>query len=376
MASTVDLIQAVDSAVTRVRTRAVDVSFNELFDMHQSKELIIDPDYQRLFRWSLGKRSQFIESLILELPVPPIYVIEIEDGIYELIDGLQRVSSYFHFRGFLPSKDSGETDDADTSLVLSECDVLPELNGKKYGDLPQSLQIKLKRHFIRMEVLRRESDKRLRYHMFKRLNTGGEILSPQEVRNCTIRLLDNTFNSFLKELAIQPDYKLCMASLSDEKKEQMYLEEYALRFYALKNNGDKYSKEVGDFLTEYMESIADPDKQFVFDYDQERSLFDKTFSFLASTLGSSAFSGVSRTGNIMDAFSALLFEAVTMGIQPRLAELSAADATARERFVSAVSAAKGDSEFQRWTRGGGKNYAAALRARVEHVKRVVDECLT
>jgi hypothetical protein len=78
-----ELIQSVDGAVIRVRTRAVDVSFNELLDMHRSKELIISPDFQRLFRWSHAKRSQFIESLILELPIPPIYVIEVEDGIYE-----------------------------------------------------------------------------------------------------------------------------------------------------------------------------------------------------------------------------------------------------------------------------------------------------
>ncbi|MGI3904039.1 MAG: DUF262 domain-containing protein [Janthinobacterium lividum] len=375
MASPADLIQAVDSAVTRVRTRAVDVSFNELFDMHQSKELIIDPDFQRLFRWSVGKQSQFIESLILELPVPPIYVIEVEDGVYELIDGLQRVSSYFHFRGFLPAKVSEVSEEADTSLVLSECDVLPELNGKKYTELPQSLQIKLKRHFIRMEVLRRESDKRLRYHMFKRLNTGGEILSPQEVRNCTIRLLDNTFNAFLKELATTPEYRRCMESLSDEKKEQMYLEEYVLRFFALKNNGDKYSKEVGDFLTEYMESLADSEKSVTFDYHFEKEAFTKTFSFLATTLSSSAFSGVSRTGNIIDAFSALLFEALTMGVQPRLAELSNAGTAVRDKFVAAVNSAKGEPEFQKWTKGGGKNYAAALRARVDHVKRVVDACL-
>src|SRR4051794_24876379 len=100
--SPADLIRSVDGAMARIRTRAVDVSFNELFDMFESKELVINPDFQRLFRWAEGKQSQFIESLILELPVPPIYAIEINDGVYELIDGLQRISSYFHFRGRHP----------------------------------------------------------------------------------------------------------------------------------------------------------------------------------------------------------------------------------------------------------------------------------
>jgi hypothetical protein len=67
-----ELIQFVDGAIMRVRTRAVDVSFNELLDMLNGKELVITPDFQRLFRWPESKESQFIESLILELPIPPI----------------------------------------------------------------------------------------------------------------------------------------------------------------------------------------------------------------------------------------------------------------------------------------------------------------
>src|SRR5690625_7639026 len=95
------------------------------------------------------------------MPIPPIYVIETEEGIYELIDGLQRLSSYFHFRGALKDK-PGEF------LCLTGCDIVDELNGYTYEDLPKSLQIKLKRNFIRVEIIRRGSDERLRYHLFKR----------------------------------------------------------------------------------------------------------------------------------------------------------------------------------------------------------------
>ena len=94
-----NLIENVDSQIVNIRTRSLDVSFNELYDMYLNKELIISPDYQRMFRWEPEKQSRFIESLILEMPVPPIFVIEIKDGEYELIDGLQRISSYLRFRG-------------------------------------------------------------------------------------------------------------------------------------------------------------------------------------------------------------------------------------------------------------------------------------
>lgn len=366
------LIQTVDSAVTRVRTRALDVSFNELFDMYKSKELVIAPDFQRLFRWSAVKQSQFIESLILELPVPPIYVIEVEDGVYELIDGLQRISSYFHFRGIHPQDSEGE----ERFLTLEGCDVLPDVNGLTYEELPQALQIKLKRHFIRMEVLRRETDPHLRYHMFKRLNTGGEILSPQEIRNCTIRLLDNTFNEFLKDLTKNDNYLKCMEQLTDEKRDQMYLEEYALRFFALKNNGDAYAKEIGDFLTAYMEAISDPVRKDVsFDYVAERAVFEKTFRVLAETLESGAFSGFNEKGTPMGYFSALHFEAFSVGLQKKLAAISLDDADTMGKIKEALVATKMDPEFKKMTTGGGKNYAAALKQRIEFVEKKVEECL-
>jgi hypothetical protein len=369
--SPTELIQSVDGAITRVRTRAVDVSFNELFDMYKSKELIINPDFQRLFRWPDSKQSQFIESLILELPIPPIYVIEVEDGVYELIDGLQRISSYLHFRGKHP-----DDPNADRHLTLKDCDVLPELNGQTYDDLPQAIQIKLKRHFIRMEVLRRESDKRLRYHMFKRLNTGGELLSPQEIRNCTIRLLDNTFNEFLKKAAKNTNFENCMSELTEEKREQMYMEEYVLRFFALKNNQAQYVKDIGDFLTEYMEAVSDPErKDVVFDYVAEEKIFQDTFRVLNEALGDGAFSGFNKNGKPQGYFSALHFEALTMGLQKNLGALATSDDKVKAKFKAAVLDLKKDDAFQKLTKGGGKNYAAALKQRIEFVEQRIAACL-
>lgn len=365
-----ELIESVDGAINRVRTRSVDISFNELFDMYKTKELIINPEFQRLFRWPLGKRSQFIESMILELPIPPIYVIEMENGLYELIDGLQRISSYLHFRGLNP-----ERPETSEPLVLQDCDVIPELNGSTYEDLPQALQIKLKRHFIRMEVLRKESDKRLRYHMFKRLNTGGEILSPQEVRNCTIRLLDNTFNDFIKDLSKNSDFTNCMTQLTDEKREQMYMEEFVLRFFALKNNLGGYVKDVSDFLTEYMESVSDPERGGTFDYTAEKKSFEDTFRVLNGALGEETFSGFNKLGKAQGYFSALHFEAFTIGVQNHLGAITSADGPQLEKFRSALLELKNDDTFQKLTKGGGKNYAAAMKQRIEFVEQRVAACL-
>ena len=145
-----NLIENVDSQIVNIRTKNLDISFNELYDMYRNQELIISPDYQRLFRWEEEKRSRFIESLILEMPVPPIFVIEAEEGVYELIDGLQRISSYLHFRGEKLGDSNLEP------LILQGCDIVPDLNGLSFSLLPKVLQIKIKRSFVRMEVIKRK----------------------------------------------------------------------------------------------------------------------------------------------------------------------------------------------------------------------------
>ncbi|MGH8605563.1 MAG: DUF262 domain-containing protein, partial [Gammaproteobacteria bacterium] len=126
--SDVDLIDSVDNKVSAVRTRQLDVSFNELADMYENGELIIQPEYQRLFRWTPGAQSRFIETLILELPIPPIFLMETEENIYELIDGLQRISSYLNFRGVLKAG----TGQSRPPLELEDCDIVKDLNGHTY----------------------------------------------------------------------------------------------------------------------------------------------------------------------------------------------------------------------------------------------------
>lgn len=224
-----NLIENIDSQIIKIRTKSLDVSFNELYDMYQNNELTISPDYQRLFRWEEEKQSRFVESLILEMPVPPIFVIETEDGVYELIDGLQRISSYLHFRG----ERLGETND--DFLVLHGCDIVEDLNGITFDLLPKALQIKIKRSFVRMEVIKKESETSLKYHMFKRLNTGGELLSAQEIRNCTIRLLGSKGIDFLEECSKNTDFISVINRVAIEKRKTKYDQELILRFFKDKN---------------------------------------------------------------------------------------------------------------------------------------------
>lgn len=110
----------IDEKIGEVRTDAFDLSFGEIVNLHTNGELVIQPEYQRLFRWSIDQRSRLIESILLELPIPQIFVIENDNGVLELIDGLQRVSSVIQFIN--PNVLGLEP------LVLRGCDLIPSRN--------------------------------------------------------------------------------------------------------------------------------------------------------------------------------------------------------------------------------------------------------
>jgi hypothetical protein len=372
----VDLINSIDSTLKKVQTQSLDLSFNELLDMYNNKELDISPDYQRLFQWSIGAQSRFIESLLLEMPVPPIYVIEEDEGRYLLIDGLQRISTYLHLRGSLQADHLDPPIQLGEKLILTDCDIIQELNGKTYDDLGTALQIRLKRAFVRVEVVRKGSDRRFRYHMFKRLNTGGHILTDQQLRNCTIRLLDPKFNDFIIELSKEDSFLQCTESLTQQHKLDAYDQELVLRFFAFKNNRDNFKHDVADFFTDYMELVSDPSKNHPFDYTGERAIFIKTFSILAMTLGEHAFTYANQARKkITRGFSVYHFEAFTVGLQSRIEQIDLENSEQIARLSETLKAIKLNDDFIRITTGGGKNSPGPLRERIGFVQRGVEEVI-
>lgn len=365
----VGIINSVDEKIEKVRTRSLDLSFNELMDMYESGELIIDPEYQRMFRWDEVKESQFIESLILELPVPPIFVIETKDNEYELIDGLQRISSYLHFRGVLPEDESERT----KYLKLQGCDILDELEGKCYNDLPKAIQIKLKRNFIRVEVLRKENNDKLRYYMFKRLNSGGEKLSDQEIRNCTIRLMDDKLNNCIINCSKNSDFKITIEKLDEEKVKRKEDQEIVLRFFALKNNMGNYKYPFSEFLTKYMEDVAE--KKFEFDYVKEEEQFAKTFYVLNSLLGEDCFSSILASDKYKSDFVLYHFDALTLGIQKNLESLERIvrnyEVEKMQNIKTLINDIKKSSELVRYKTGTKGN----IENRMQLVSDKIEELL-
>lgn len=313
----------------RLQRRNFDISFNELYDMYKDDELIIQPEFQRLFRWSKKQQSLFMESLLLDMPVPPIYVDEQQDGSYILVDGLQRISSYLNFRGIdLTLKDT-EADtsvdedienetyankdvemdsiedydddisymDVPPSFELSGCEIRKDLNGKTYDELSVIDRRNLKRVFIRVEVLTKENEKSVKYHMFKRLNSGGSMLSSQELRNSNIRMVNNKFIDFINNLSKNSHYKKLTSYMLESDKKQMKPAENVLRYFLFKNKflKDDYSKDgfkLDEELTTYLEEVSE--EKVEFDYEYEGKSFENLVEYLGEKFGPNLFGGVSK----------------------------------------------------------------------------------
>lgn len=372
-----DLIAVISSTLRRANTTSLDISFNELLDMSESGELNISPDYQRLFRWTEGQRSRFIESLLLEMPVPPIYVIEQEENTYQLIDGLQRISSYLHLRGKLRAPHLDPSVTLGDMLLLSDCDIVKELNGLTFNDLPTALQIRLKRAFIRMEVIKKETDHHFKYHMFKRLNTGGEILSPQQVRNATIRMLGAKFPEFIIRMAENSAFKDTMAYLTQERRLSAFDQELVVRFFALKNNLSGFKHDVSEYLTEYMESVADPDKKAEFFYEPEQICFEKTFDVLNRALGELAFAFANKAkSDLSGGFSTYHYEAITIGLQSIIDKIDPTDEIAITKIAKTLREVKLNQQFITITTGGGKNSPGLLKKRIGFVSEALENAFS
>jgi hypothetical protein len=187
----VDVVQKYSEAQLRIVRTNMDLSLHNLRQSLKDANYInLRPAYQRRHRWDNKKRSQLIESLLLNIPIPPIFLFENDYNQYEIMDGRQRLEA---IKGFL-----------DNTYPLRGLEYWMELHGSRYDDLPPTLQRGLLRRTISAIVLLAETSRPedseidVRMALFKRLNTGGVNLNPQELRNA---LYPSPFNEMLHRLA-------------------------------------------------------------------------------------------------------------------------------------------------------------------------------
>lgn len=301
------LVKEVESKRTYFKTDSYPMSIGELYNLYEQGEIIIKPEYQRLFRWTQGQKVRLIESILLGIPIPAIFVFQDSSGVWELVDGLQRVSTVLQFMGVLQSEEK---------LILNSTKYLPSLDGfvweAKDGsekELPSALKLAFKRAKFNFNIILSESDERAKFEIFQRLNTGGSNASNQEVRNSLLVMHNKDSFEWLSEIASNPNY-LNTISISERLQNEQYQMELALRFIGLLKYSYDTRKDLGDYLDDINEEII-VNKNF--DFKGVKETFEKTFDYLNRTLGEKSFKkhdGSDFKGKFLES----AFESVAVGL--------------------------------------------------------------
>ena len=232
-----------------LNTMSYDYSVQYLYDLMKKGKIILEVPFQRKQIWKSDQASSLLESIIMNVPIPPLYFAEEENGCWLVLDGLQRLSSIKNYY--------------DNEFALSKLEVLTELNKIKYKDLPPKAKSLLDDGMLRVNVIKKDSHRDIKYDIFMRLNRGAVTLNYQELRNCMYR---GNLNDAAKELC--EENKVFLEILKQKKPHQRYLDvEFIIRYFAFSDNIAKdemgnvclngYRGKLVQFLNEYMDLHKD-----------------------------------------------------------------------------------------------------------------------
>ncbi|MCG7946694.1 MAG: DUF262 domain-containing protein [Candidatus Thiodiazotropha taylori] len=315
----------IESAQRLVRTDAYQLSVGEIVNMYKSDEFIINPDFQRLFRWEIGQKSKLIESLLLGIPIPSVFVFEREDSTWELVDGLQRISTLLEFMGELRDPD---TKALKPPIALVATKYLPSLDkvvwekSEQVADVsieeqmefsgPQQLWIKRSR--LSVEILKRPSDNETKYDLFQRLNAGGTAANAQELRNCIIIMVNDEYARFMRSLSESQDF-LAVLSASDDQIEKQRHMEYVSRFLVHTYIPYGGKLDVEEFIDESIVELAAQNET-----QQAGDTFIATFELLNQAFGSNALRRI-QNGQSTGRVGLAAFECIAVGIAKNITNI-------------------------------------------------------
>lgn len=268
--STVDASDEGDlniSGQNKIILEKADRSLFELHRWHQKGTIVVDPEWQRNYVWDKKRATKLIESFLSDIPVPVIYLGNNGNGKYEVIDGLQRLTSIFDFM--------------DNKFKLQKMELIPELSGKFFKDLDISSQNKLENSILRtFELSSSGSD--IHFIVFERINTGSVKLNDMEIRNCLYR---GNLNNLLKELSTNADFTSTLNQKSAA--ERMQDRSLVLRFLAFYvRTYHKCDRGLKKFLNEFLETYRyAPDDKI----DEYRKVFSKCMKSCLTVFGNNSF---------------------------------------------------------------------------------------
>jgi hypothetical protein len=298
-----------------------------------TRDLFFIPEYQREFIWTEAQQSKFIESVIMGLPIPMMFLAEGEEGTFEIVDGTQRIRS---LEAFLSNE-----------LKLADLEKLPTLNGFRFEDLPTAQQNKLTSRALRLVILDQDTTDESRRNLFDRINKSGEPLEPSERRRGS---LDGKFMTYLEERANDPLFrKLCpVTGLKARRGEWL---ELATRFFAYSDRYLDFQHDVDSFLDGYVKA-----HRAEFDANRMTDEFNATMAFVQRFFpyGFAKSATAKTTPRVR-------FEALSVGVnlalrtEPKLTPMPVTSWLESERFTELTTT-------------HASNSAPRLRGRIEFVR--------
>lgn len=318
-----------------------DMSVRELIAMVGAHEIDVAPEYQRHFVWDAARQSALLESIFLGIPIPPLFMATNKDGTWDVVDGVQRISTLVHFCG---SEDQRKVVNFSDQLRLQQLTKLTAFEGKLFEELPKSIQLGFLTRPLRVTTLNDKSNLAVRFDLFERLNSGGVKLQPQEIRNCVYR---GPFNDLLRTLSSVPEFRRVLRLQSGDFSNGTF-EELVLRFFAFLEGYQLFEHSVNGFLNAYMDKSnkTPPDATTI-------GLFHSTFQFLALEVPA----GIVRRKGVTPVN---LYEAIAVGSALVLKQ-------GRAPKKGVVAGLLTDTDLTSLT-SGGTNSRKMVAARIEFVR--------
>lgn len=345
-----ELVLDLPLAQRKLITSSADFSVATIVTMLRDDALII-PRFQRQYIWSEKKASRLVESLILQCPIPVIYLNRRSDEILEVVDGNQRVNSLRRF--------------IDGAFSLTGLTAYPELEDFSYSKLDQKFQRQIKNRTIRCVIIEPESHAQIKFDVFERLNSGSTPLSPQELRH---GLQSGPYVKFLEDLA---DDSRLIALTGIKIDKRMRRDELALRFFAFCERMPFYEKPLSNFLTDYLKDNRYPSPG---DIGVRNVMFHKMLADLQEMLGVDSFRLKGGDGDAKK-FNTAYFDAISVGYATsRLISSQIDRAAISQDLKEKLNVLSADGEFRRNTLRATSD-KAAIERRIEMAREVFDSCV-
>lgn len=322
--------------------------------MVESSAIDTQPSYQRRERWTPAGQSALIESFLLNIPIPPVYLAEEDFGTYTVIDGKQRITTIAKFMR--------------NKIRLTDLAKFKELEGAYFKDLPKDLENALKiRPYLRAVTLLKQSDPELKYEVFTRLNTGGEPLEPQEIRNALYR---GGLNDLLFRLASTPFLRqqLKIKTLKEPTYLNMEDVEYVLRFFTIQEKWQNFEGDYRRSMDSFMADHKDADPKTCATYKKK---YLSALARCSELWGDDAFKRY-EAGVIRNQFLAGMYDAQMVAVSRLSATQFQRVITKKAAAINRVKALSSDERFDSSVRVATNN-KSNVKYRIEKISDALIE---